>query len=85
VTSTFNKLQTIYKGTPECQAESPIEKLPTLFIVSPFVLIQSAHKNTLFICISLSYKLSTKNATLLSVIIVSGTPADTKSFEVLLH
>jgi hypothetical protein len=85
VTSTFNKLHTIYKGTPECQAESQIEKLQILFIVSQLVLIQSAHKNTLFMYISLSYKLSTKNAALLSVIIVSGTQAFTNSFEVFLH
>lgn len=52
VISILSKLPTIYKGIPECQAESPIAKLQTLFIVSPFGLIQSDPKKTLWIFIS---------------------------------
>jgi hypothetical protein len=84
-TSIFNKLHTMYRGIHECQADSDIEKLHTLLIVAQSGLIQSDHKNTLFISISFSYKLSTKNAAELSVTIVSGTQASTNSFEVFLH
>jgi hypothetical protein len=83
--SIFNKLHTIYKGIHECHADKAIEKLQTLLIVAQFGLIQSDHKNTLFISISFSYKLSTKNAAELSVTIVSGTQASINSLEVFLH
>jgi len=83
--SIFNKLHTIYRGIPECQADNHIEKLQTLLIVAQLGLIQSDHRNTLFIFISFPYKLSTKKAAELSVTIVSGTQASTNSFEVFLH
>jgi hypothetical protein len=83
--STFSRLHTIYNGIPECHADNPIEKLQTLLIVAQSGLIQSDQRNTLFMSIFFSYRLSTKNAAELSVTMVSSTQASTSSFDVLLH
>jgi hypothetical protein len=69
----------MYKGIPECQADNPIEKLQTLFIVAQFGLMQSEPKNTFLISTFSSIVLSIKNGAVSSVTIVSGTHAFTKS------
>ena len=79
IVSTFNKLQTIYNGTHEFQADNQIEKLQILLMTVQSGLIQSDQRNISFISTVFQSVLSTKNHADESVTIVSGTPAFTKS------
>jgi hypothetical protein len=84
-TSIFNKLPTIYKGTPEFQADRAIEKLQILLIIVQSGFIQSAHKNISLISTVFQSVLSTIDQAELSATIVSGTQAFIKSADVFLH
>ena len=83
--STFNRLQTTYRGTHEFHADSQIEKLQILFITVQSGLIQSDQIKISFISTVFHIVLSTSDHAELSVTIVSGTQALTRSLDVFLH